>query len=224
MGVLDKLKQLIEEAKKQRFSTADFMQFEHPLAQQTDWFPLNSGGTNFQTHQLDQSDGDLLVFKATTGAKVFAGIFTGVGVLGIVIPLMVFAHNDFQDWGMLLFAVFFGGIFLTAGLLLRHFMTMPRVFDTFYGCYYKGRKKPDHTMGMSSEQKHAVTHLNEVKAIQLIRERVSSKNGSYHSFELNLVMQDASRINVIDHGNHTAMVADAQTLATTLGVPLWDAT
>ena len=75
---------------------------------------------------------------------------------------------------------------------------------------------------MDSNNQHALTHLSEVKAIQVLRERISSKNGSYYSYEINLVLADASRINVIDHGKHEAVIDDAELLATTLGVPLWD--
>ncbi len=56
----------------------------------------------------------------------------------------------------------------------------------------------------------------------MLRERIRSKNGSYYSYEINLVLHNASRVNVIDHGNHQAVIEDAETLAQALGVPLWD--
>jgi hypothetical protein len=223
MGMLDKLKQLVEEAQKRGARAVDASQFNHPVAGQTEWHPLKPGGANFQTHRLDDSNPDLLVFKATTFTKVFCGIFAGVGALGIAIPLLIFMHQGGTDWGLLLFAFLFGGIFLAAGLLMYYFMATPRVFDTFYGCYYKGRKKPEHTLSMSRDEAHAITHLNEVVAIQVISERISSKNGSYHSYEINLVKQDGSRINVVDHGKPAAVITDAEKLATQLGLPLWDA-
>lgn len=120
------------------------------------------------------------------------------------------------------FALFFGGIFLAVGLMLFHFMTKPCVFDTFYGCFYKGRKRPRESIGIDKNKKNNLTKLNDVEAIQVIRERINSKNGSYYSYEINLVLSDASRVNVVDHGNQTAIIEDAELLATALGVPFWD--
>ena len=220
--MFEKLKKLIEAAKKQAASSIDPEVFNHPLAKQVDWYPLKGGGANFQTHRLDSSHPDLLVFRASKGAYLFSGIFIFFGLLGMLIPLAIFINEGLKEWGLVLFAVLFGGIFLTVGIIMFYFMTTPRVFDTFYGCFYKGRKKPAHNLGLSSGNKHALTHLSEVKAIQLLRERIRSKNGSYYSYEINLVLKDASRVNVIDHGKHEAVVNDAEILATTLGVPLWD--
>ncbi|MCB1583669.1 MAG: hypothetical protein KDI92_11435 [Xanthomonadales bacterium] len=220
--MFNKLKKLIEQAKKRAVNSIEPEVFNHPLAQKTDWHPLKAGGTNFGTHRLDNSDPDLLIFKATKGAYVFSSIFSGVGVLGLVIPILAFIGMENKEWGLLMFGIFFGGIFLTAGLLLFKFMTKPCVFDTFYGCFYKGKKRPQDHFGMDPNAKNSIIKLSEVKAIQVIRERINSKNGSYYSYEINLVLADASRINVIDHGNHAAIIEDAETLATTLGVPLWD--
>ncbi len=220
--MFERIKKLIKTAKKQAVHRIDPEIFNHPLAKQVEWQPLKSGGTNFQTHRLDSSNPDFLVFKASTGAYLFSGIFVFFGLLGMLIPLIIFLNEGQKEWGLVLFAVFFGGIFLAAGVFMFYFMTTPRVFDTFYGCFYQGRKKPKHNLGMSASKKHALTHLNEVKAIQLLRERIRSKNGSYYSYEINLVLRDASRVNVIDHGKHQAIIEDAETLAHALGVPLWD--
>ncbi len=219
--MLEKLKKLVEEAQKRGARSVDASVFNSPLAEQTDWYPLKGGGANFQTHRLDSSNPDLLVFKASKGAYWFTGLFGFFGLLGFIIPLAIYFSQGQQEWGLLLFALLFGGIFLTVATVMFYFMTVPRVFDTFYGCYYRARKKPQHTMG--SESKQALIQLSAVKAIQVISERISNKNGSYRSYELNLVLDDASRINVIDHGKHQAVIEDAETLATTLGVPLWDA-
>lgn len=223
MGMLDKLKKLVEEAQKHGARAVDVSQFNHPVATQTDWHPLKPGGANFQTHRMDDSDPDLLVFRATTFTKVFCGIFTGVGALGLIIPMLIFLNQGGTEWTLVLFAVLFGGIFLDVGLLMFYFMATQRVFDTFYGCYYKGRQKPEQTLGMSRDEPHAITHLNEVVAVQVISERSSSKNGSYRSYEINLVKQDGSRDNLVDHGKPAAVITDAEKLATQLGLPLWDA-
>jgi hypothetical protein len=52
----------------------------------------------------------------------------------------------------------------------------------------------------------------------------SGNNSSYYSYELNLVLKNASRLNVVHHGNKLAMLADAKKVAGFLKVPLWDGT
>ena len=65
--------------------------------------------------------------------------------------------------------------------------------------------------------------LGEIHGIQIIKEYCSTKNGGYYSYELNLVLKDASRVNVLDHGNGARLRRDADELAGFLGgVPVWD--
>ncbi len=216
--MFEKFKKLVAEAKKQGLTSVDPEVFNHPIAQKTEWHPLRRGGANFQTHRLHSDTPDKLVFKATLGAKLFSGLFAVIGLFGLVVPIFIFFNQGMQDWALLMFALFFGGIFLAVGLFMLYLFALPRVFDTFYGCYYKGWHRPRHRMGSDAK----TTDLNEVEAIQVLRERVRSKNGSYYSYEINLVMSDASRVNVTDHGKRDAIVADATTLAQSLGVPMWD--
>lgn len=214
-----KFESIVEQAQKRHAESADVSRFNHPLAEQTDWHPLKRGGSNFCTHRLDATKGDLLVFKATKGAKFFIGLFGFFGLLGLIIPLTIFFSED-GEWFLLLFALLFGGIFTGVSFLLFYFMTMPRVFDRFYGHYYQGRKKPDE---MKPNPKRPLINCNDIVALQLIREYVRSDKSSYHSYELNLVLRDGKRINVVDHGKIDALREDAEILSTYLSVPVWDA-
>ena len=45
---------------------------------------------------------------------------------------------------------------------------------------------------------------------------------SYYSYELNLVLSDGTRLNIVDHGDLRRVRRDGATLARFLGVPLWD--
>ncbi len=53
---------------------------------------------------------------------------------------------------------------------------------------------------------------------------MTGNKSSYYSYELNLVLDDGSRINVVDHGNLDRLRGDAQTLSRFLDKPVWDAT
>ena len=72
-------------------------------------------------------------------------------------------------------------------------------------------------------KKQVFAKLDSIHALQLISEYCRGNKSSYYSYELNLVMEDGSRMNVVDHGNQAKLREDAQTLSTFLDKPAWDA-
>jgi len=84
-------------------------------------------------------------------------------------------------------------------------------------------------IGASPDQvfnKDLIKHLaplDQVHALQLVSEYCSGNKSSYYSYELNLVLKDGRRVNVIDHGNINRIRQDAQTLSNFLGKPVWNA-
>ena len=64
---------------------------------------------------------------------------------------------------------------------------------------------------------------DEIHALQLLSRLNRNRRGDYFSFELNLVLSDASRVNLTHHNALLATRADSQALSDALGVPLWDA-
>jgi hypothetical protein len=115
-----------------------------------------------------------------------------------------------------------GSVFAIAGGCLYYFGTKPIVFDKHSGCFWKGRKNPDLVFNKDSIK--VWTQLEQIHALQLIAEHCSSNKCSYYSYELNLVLKDGERINVVDHGNLNKIRDDANTLSKFLGKPVWNAT
>jgi len=100
--------------------------------------------------------------------------------------------------------------------------TAPIAFDKRTGYFWKGRVTPaDRFRQRDGERK---TRLDRIHALQIISELCRSRNSSYYSHELNLVLVDGKRINVVDHGNLPKLQEDAEILARFLGTPIWDAT
>jgi hypothetical protein len=66
--------------------------------------------------------------------------------------------------------------------------------------------------------------FDDIYALQLIKERVRTKNSSYSSYELNLIHKDTTRTNLVDHGKYALLQQDAEMLSSVIGVPLWDGT
>lgn len=195
-------------------------QFNDPIAIQTKWTGAVSGGANFRTFKLVQVNPGRVVFRTTFGAVVFALIFlfAGLGLVVLIIwdaTLSAFTTEAFVAIGL-------GSIFLCLGSYLLYRQMLPIVFDKREGLFWKKRKK---TTGMSvDDATENGVHLEHIHALQIVAEFISGKNGNYYSFELNLVLKNGKRINVVDHGNKTKIDKDAKLLSEFLNIPVWDAT
>ena len=207
MGFVQRVLSMFEDKRE----LLDLSCFNDPVALQVSWAPLVRGGTNFCTHraQFDASlGGSRLVFKTTAAVYGFCILFMAIGVIGLLGSLAVFLGVGGADGSEGQF-VFFPCVLLVVGwLLLRWFRSKEAHFEQFSGQFTQGG---------------AVHSLNDVRAIQLIREYVRGDKSSYFSYELNLVRGDASRLSVTDHGSLRVIRADADLLARYLSIPVWDA-
>lgn len=202
-------------------SVVDPTRFHDPLALQTEWKPLKNGGANFQTNKLYEIGGNRLEFKASLGMKCFSGLFIVVG-LGIAMFALRHKPAEIGDiWSKdFLVPIIVGLVFGLAGWAMAYSCAVPAVFDKNHGYFSKNRKKPEHQMDPSRLKNYV--QLSRIHAIQLLAEKCKGDKTSYYSYELNLVLDDASRMNVIDHGNLAAVREDARKLAEFLGKPVWD--
>jgi hypothetical protein len=198
----------------------DPKQFGDPLALTTEWTPASRGGSNFRTHKLIQIDSLRVEFHASAAAKVFYTIF---GLAGLAFMVAFSAgHRGVRAFSVDAIVPFLAGlIFATAGGAMMYTGTTPIVFDKATGYFWKGRKSPQDVPDVQSLKK--CVQLVQIHALQLVSEYVRSGKSSYYSYELNLVLEDASRMTVIDHGNLVRLREDARKLSEFLGKPVWDA-
>ena len=191
---------------------------EPSIKNNVDVNPLNSGGANFKTHALVKKSSSKLAYRPSIGGALFSFVFLAVGLC--VVCLYIFSYFKLfsipfpGNWMMLLF----GSIFGSVGGYLCYRSYMPRVFDKQLGLYYKTYKVD---LQNSRKASNKQTPLNAIVAIQIISEYISSSDSSYNSFELNLVLGDGSRKNVVDHGNLKSIVDDAHIISEFLNVPIW---
>jgi hypothetical protein len=109
-----------------------------------------------------------------------------------------------------------GLLFAGAGAYMLWSGTQPIVFDRAQGLFWKGWSAPQPGAGLRVE-------LTAIHALQIISEYCGGKT-RFYSYELNLVLKDGERVNVVDHGDMKRLRAEGATLARYLGVPLWDPT
>lgn len=216
-----KLKEALKNMSQPRPSF-DPASLDDPLAMETAWTPLKKGGTNFRTRKLVFAAPHRIEFRPSVGAYLFGGIFFGIG-LGLVIgfPTAIFLEAIEFDWGLLI-PMFVGATFTVIGAVMLYVFTRPVVLDAQLGYFWRNAEEPEGFVIRDEEDEKYVA-IPRIRAIQIIREYCSGNKSSYYSFEINLVLDDGRRVNVIDHGNHQAVRQDADTLAQLLEVPVWDA-
>lgn len=191
---------------------------DDPLASKVSWQPLVGGGSSFRTHRLRKADGRLTV-RRTLGGVVFACVFMVPGTLAVLAALPAALLADEKGWLIGGFLLLWGAGFGGAGWLLL-LGGKPLTFDARAGVYYRG-KAYVHGEGRATDQQGS---LNNIHALQLVSEHItgSGRNrSSFVSHELNLVLDDGERVNVMDHGGDIETCA--RSLAELLDVPLWKA-
>jgi len=199
----------------------DVSKFNDSIASQVSWNPAKRGGTNFKTHNLVEIGPGRIEFKSSNFAKVFSLIFILVG-MGLMLFYFLNLYQDWTDIDADIILAIVGLIFFIIGMSLLVWYSRAIVFDKGLGYYWKGKKAPDHTIEYI--QPELFVHLNEIHALQIISEFVRHDKSSFYSYELNLVLKDGDRKNVIDHGNLKFIRQDAEKLSQFLNVPIWDST
>ncbi len=195
--------------------------FDDPVALETEWIPAVSGGASFGTHRLIQASANRVEFNSTLAAKAFCLLFFLVGSGLLLFQLNRIAQAGFSGQEPLV-PILVGVVFAVVGACLYRFGTTPRIFDRSLARFWRGRKEP--TMMDVGPPTDSSTPLSSIHALQLLSEFVSGSKSSYTSYELNLVLNDGRRINVVDHGNLKRLRSDAKTLSQFLDKPVWDAT
>lgn len=194
--------------------------FNDPIAAQTDWTRACPGGTNFSTFKLVQVNPDRIKFRTTFGAVLFALIFLLVG-LGLIV-LIIWESYLTAFTTELMVAVGLGLVFAGVGGYLLYRQMLPIVFDKREKLFWK-KRKPNSAMSLNDTSEDCV-RLEFIHALQIVAEFISGKNSNYYSYELNLVLKNGNRINVIDHNNKGKIDREAKVLSEFLKIPVWDAT
>ena len=166
-----------------------------PVAAKTQWTPLVPGGANFATHRLVQIDGTRAEMKKSGRLFLFGGVF-------LVVGLGISAVGAFKaGWALMLFGVPFWVVGIS--------VLWPRslVFDSS-ARQFTGPKGP--------------VPFSAIYALQIVKEHVTGSDTDFWSYELNLVLSDASRINVVDHADLALIRTHALKLSALIGCRVWD--
>ncbi len=186
--------------------------FGDPIAEQILWSPLTQkGGTNLCTHRVVIRCDEHLEFRPTSQSSmaVVAMLVAG-GVFPVIGGAIGIGHGNVNS-AIALIAT--GLVLGAAGTLIWLDLRQPRVFNLQYDFFRLSPRSSRTFEGKSSD----------VHALQIVSRYVTmNESQDFHCHELNLVLKNAARLNVIAHGSYGDLRDDATTLSQFLNVPVWD--
>lgn len=187
------------------------------LHRTTSWGPVVQGGYTHRSRKLGKVSEDLWEYRATVGYFLFSLLFLVLSwwfagflvyslLRGVEVPIL----------GLLIVL----GAAVGCGLFFRKVLKKC-IFDFERGIYWErpfGRKRSEHPTGK-------VVQLANVVALQVLSEECEQNHSErrtrfYTSYELNFVLRNGKRRNIIDHGKLKAVVQEARSLSHKLEVPL----
>jgi hypothetical protein len=175
-----------------------------------------SGGANFRTMRLTFPRPDQAVVIRTLGASLFAGVFmlagVAVGIMGIF-----YCFQELTSANMIIPQIFFLG-FGGAGYWMWR-SGRPIAFDKTANCFWRNKRRG------RDGQDNGVS-LEKIECLQVLCKYQSGDGGGYHSYELNIVLNDppGERFRIMNHGKSDLFWQDAYDLAEFLDKPIWDCT
>lgn len=196
------------------------------IANITSFKPLKLWWTSFVTHKLKNLGNWIYSFVPTPLSKIFSWIFALIWIVEILFfVILSVSNNAFQIefLGMIIMWTIFP---IAWFFLFRSFKA--KTFDTNLWYFYVGSPKSDpqlwlHNTVNTSPNNPKNIDLTFIHALQIISEYIVWKS-NFYSYELNLVHQDGSRINLVDHKNLNQIQEDAKILSSVLSIPLRDIT
>lgn len=178
------------------------------------WESLSSGVSDSKTYRMIRPNDQMLRFSGSYSVFFTSIIMMGSGIASI---LSIFA-------GASKILLIFGVILLL--FAIHHFMlhANPLIFDKQAGVYKKGWKPL--LQRILLPKKNLSVKLHDIVAIQLLKELRSrdhsddSYSSQYHTYEINLILANKKRLNVIDSGHRKSTLDYAKTLSNFLNIPL----
>ncbi|WP_127476460.1 hypothetical protein [Sulfurivermis fontis] len=181
--------------------------------------PLESGrGASFVTQKL-MRDGRVWEYRSTGISRAFAGVFLYLGYAALAgVPLQL-GHGFLP--GALAFLCA-GGLFVGIGRHLRQLFSAGARFDPL-NRRIEIPARPALLPWLGSGRQATMLKFDEVAEIEMLEKDIwAGDSRSIVNVELNLVLNDGGRINLVSHTDATAILSEANLLAGLLGIPVFD--
>jgi len=219
--MLEKLKEKIENLFLDE-PAVNIFSFGDPVAEKVDWTPLKKDGSRFRTQQVEAIGYNRVEVVPTIEVKLLGMLYI-VADSVFVFWLLYSEYLDFQlidDYKSgIITLIFIASAIMGIVLYVKFFKRQN--FDKQSGYYWVGKKGPRQTYDFKEDERFI--ELRTIHAIQLVKHLVKSGESTFYSYELNLVLNNLKRVNVMNHGKLNKLREDAEALSKFLNVPVWDA-
>lgn len=224
------IQKYIDESKNYSEKLHDPNRFNDEFAKNIEWTPITKVGSQFCTRRMAKLGNHIVAFLPSLSFLLFSALFIGVGgylirrFANIHTPLSYYFTHSIQairiDFHQMVNAlnsdrwieVPFASIFFLIGLIALVFALKPIYFDLRDNYFMKGFS----FWGVER------VSLYDIYAIQMISNPDSADD--YTNYELNLVLKNKDRINVVCHSRDNIIRKQAQKLSRILSIPFWDMT
>jgi hypothetical protein len=174
--------------------------------------PCTKYALNSKMFVLKTMGSELVELAGRRSARRMGNVFLYAGIAALIGAVALFTQTFFACFicGAL------GAIFVWIARLTLRDLDRRRWFD---------KRTQLFTKDAAGDEPELCVPLADIVALQLLKKRVEGRRNSsgYECLELNLVLRDRSRVNVIVDGGVRRIEKDAQTLADFLAVPVWQA-
>lgn len=211
-------------AATQAFAQGNHLQVKSdPVAEMVDWSPATQGNVNFVATKLIDCGNGIIQVSTQRKALLLIGLFI---VLGLMPLAMALSAGSVIGDVVTLASVLIGAGVVAVAIKMLYAAKRPMVFNR-----QLGYMRPGYHGGCANKKQFKTMPLSNIHALQILSEQdQKNRNADSHnskasrygaSYELNLILKDHSRMNVIDHGCPKAVAKDAAKLADFLNIPVW---
>lgn len=199
---------------------AERLGLDDPVALETGWKVIKGWSGYFRARELFRLSRERWEFRTRPFQflVIVASILAGLAFL-VSTPYMAYSLGRFESSAYNISSLLLGAALFFPALFSISSVTKPMVFDKGKGFFWKGKREPNQLTGRKKEE--GLIKIEDIHALQILIQQGGGKSGP--SFQLNLVLENAERINISYHHDLKGMQATARELAEFLDVPVWDA-
>lgn len=196
------------------------------------WEPIANESSSFKSQKLVDRRNGIIEIRTTASVLLFHILFIFIGLFAWLISAVLLLVLDAPEYFSALIPGLVGGLFLWFGFS----EILPKKIATFNFNRQQFTLEQDRQDDKLQPLRAPYILFSQIQGLQLIEVFHPSRNhyrlgtlgngrrrhsSSFYSYELNLILKNNERVNVMSYGDKADIVSNAKRLAERLSVPLW---
>jgi hypothetical protein len=170
------------------------------------WTPAKMGGAMFQTSVFRVKNENSLVISPSTMFKILVPIV--ILILSFLPFLFSIINSEKPSLIIILVVICFDAIMLIVYLQGLKLIEINKQTDSI-------------KQGLSLQTAKSLKKISEIQFIQIVEQLIPQKRNYYYSYEINLVYNDDTRFNLVDHSELNIIQRDARLLKQFIEKPIY---